>query len=250
MALTRPENHLVISANLKATNNGVGSISDSYLEMTLDALELTKEQLFDMEDLPNGYDFIYQDDLTSYPEEEISKEFTIVEPLEPIQFEKQESKSATAQKSTEVYERDDTLERAALRGTLVHKALELFWNDLDNESRFEQLFNKENITDEVLQNEIKVLSRNFKDTNVYQQLQAGAEAIFEFGFEEMIDGEVYRGSVDLLMKDISSDSWMIVDFKSGKEREALEYEEQLDFYKKVMEYKGLDIVKTKLCWLG
>ncbi len=33
------------------------------------------------------------------------------------------------------------------------------------------------------------------------------------------------------MKDISSDGWMIVDFKSGKEREASEYEEQLEFYK-------------------
>ena len=50
----------------------------------------------------------------------------------------------------------------------------------------------------------------------------------------MIDGEVHRGSVDLLMKDISSDGWTIVDFKSGKEREATEYEEQLVFYRKVM----------------
>ena len=250
VALTRPKNHLVISANLKATNSGVGSISDSYLEMTLDALNLTKEQLFDMEDLPNGYDFIYQDDLTAYAEEEISKEFTIVEPLKPIQFEKQESKSATAQKSTEVYERDDALERAALRGTLVHKALELFWNDLDNEIRFIQLFIKENITDEMLQNEIKTLSRNFKDTDVYAQLKAGAETIFEFGFEEIIDGEVHRGSVDLLMKDYGSDGWVIVDFKSGKEREAPEYEEQLEFYKKVLEYKGLNVIESKLCWLG
>jgi len=250
VALTRPENHLVISANLKATNSGVGSITDSYLEMTLDALDLTKEQLFDIEDLPNEYDFIYQDDLTVYPEEEISKEFTVVEPLKPIEFEKQESKSATAQKSTEVYERDEALERAALRGTLVHKALELFWNDIDNDKRFDQLFIKENITDEVLQDEIKTLSRNFKDTDVYQELQAGAEAIFEFGFEEMIDGEVYRGSVDLLMKDIASDGWMIVDFKSGKEHEVPEYEEQLEFYKKVMKYKGIKVIDSRLCWLG
>jgi ATP-dependent exoDNAse (exonuclease V) beta subunit len=250
VALTRPKNHLVISANLKATNSGVGSIGDSYLEMTLDALDLTKEQLFDMEDLPNGYDFIYHNNLTRYPEEEISKKFTIIEPLEPIQFDKQEYKSATAQKSTEVYKRDEALERAALRGTLVHKALELFWNDLDNESRFEQLFIKENITDKVLQKEIKTLSRNFKNTDVYQQLQAGAEALFEFDFEEMIDGEVYRGSIDLLMKDSSSDGWIIVDFKSGNEREAPEYEEQLEFYKKVMEYKGLNIMGCQLCWLG
>ena len=66
----------------------------------------------------------------------------------------------------------------------------------------------------------------------------------------MIDGEVYRGSVDLMMKDISSDSWMIVDFKSGKERETPEYKEQLEFYKKVMECKGLNITESKLCWLG
>jgi len=52
------------------------------------------------------------------------------------------------------------------------------------------------------------------------------------------------------MKDIGSDSWMIVDFKSGKEREAPEYEEQLAFYKKVMEYKGINVTSTMLCWLG
>ena len=98
--------------------------------------------------------------------------------------------------------------------------------------------------------EIKTFSRNFKDTDIYQQLQAGAEAIFEFGFEQMIDVEVYGGSVNLLMKDSSRDGWAIVDFKSGKEREASEYEEQLVFYKKVMEYKGLNIIDIKLCWLG
>ena len=43
---------------------------------------------------------------------------------------------------------------------------------------------------------------------------------------------------------------MIVYFKSGKEREASEYEEQLEFYKKVMEHKGLNIAESKLCWLG
>ncbi len=66
----------------------------------------------------------------------------------------------------------------------------------------------------------------------------------------MIDGEVYRGSVDLLMKEHDSDGWIIVDFKSGKEREAPEYEEQLVFYKKVLEHKGLNVLESKLCWLG
>ncbi len=250
VALTRPEKHLVLSANLKATKGGVGSISDSYLQMTLDALELTKEQLFENEALPDDLDFLYKDDLTAYPVEEISKVFTTVEPLSPIAFVKREAKSATSRSAEEVEERDVALERAALRGTLVHKAIELFWDDLEDDGRFEQLFIKEDVIDHSLQDEIKTLARNFQTTDVYRQLQTGAEHLFEFGFEESIDGELYRGSVDLLLKASQGDGWKIIDLKSGKARESVEYEEQLAFYKRVMEHKGLIVTETQLCWLG
>jgi len=250
VALTRSENHLVISANLKATKSGIGSISDSYLEMTLDALNLTTKQLFNMEKLPAKYDFISKADLTAYSEEKIPKVFSVVEPLAPIEFKKQETKSATSQHAKEIYKKDEALENSALRGTLVHKSLELFWNDLDNDSRFEQFFMKEDMRDKVLQNEIKTLSRHFKKTNIFRQLQAGADHVFEFGFEEMIDGEMHRGSVDLLIKDAKSDGWVIVDFKSGQERDAPEYDKQLKFYQDVMEHKGLVVTDTQLCWLG
>jgi len=250
VALTRSENHLVISANLKENKSGIASISASYLEMTLDALNLTKEQLFEMEELPEEYDFIYKEDLTSYPDEVIDKTFTTVKPLEPLEFSMRETKSATSQGATELIDRDEALEYAALRGTIVHKALELFWNDLDNDNRFEQLFLKEGIIDLELQKEIKRLARNFKSTNVYKQLQAGASHTFEFGFEEIIDGEVHRGSIDLLIQNSDGEDWHIVDFKSGKERSSEGYEDQLSFYKRVMEYKGLAISETSLCWLG
>ena len=53
-----------------------------------------------------------------------------------------------------------------------------------------------------------------------------------------------------MVYDINDNGWMIVDFKSGKEREDSEYDVQLDFYKKVLEHKGLNIIESKLCWLG
>jgi hypothetical protein len=217
--------------------------------MTLDALDITKEQLFENEDLLSDFNFIFKNNLKQYPEEKLSKEFTSVKSREPIHFTSTEHKSATSQ-NIQIDLNNSDLERAALRGTLVHKALELFWNRLDDDSLFENLFIKEAVTDITLQDEIKKLSRNFKQTNIFTQLQAGAEHIFEFEFEETIDNELHRGSIDLLLKNPDDSGWTIIDFKSGKKRDTPEYEAQLEFYKKVMEYKKLEILASEICWLG
>lgn len=248
VALTRPRNHLVISADFKQTQKGIGSIDNSYLQMTLDSLGITKEALFHHEDLPEGHDYIHKEDLTQYPAQSHAKSFEPVDGLEPMTFTQHASKSATEKKEMLMAD-NEALERSALRGTMVHKALELFWGRLDDDAVFDQMFHKEGILDTALQTEIKSIARNFLRTDTYRHLQEGARHHFEFTFDEVIDGDEQRGSIDLLLE-VSDDAWMIVDFKSGQERDDPAYEAQLAFYKEVMQNRGFNIVRTEICWLG
>lgn len=247
VALTRPKHHLILSANLKSTNSGVGKISHSYLEMMLDALELTKEQLFDRDALPDHSMFLYKDDLVQYPAHSVSSTLEPVESLPSIAFHDTVSTSATAKDTLLVI--DDTLDRASLRGTLVHKALELFWDRLHEEEPFDQLFHKAGVFDKALRDDVKKIARNFLQTDVYQRLKTADQYFFEFGFDEVLEnGDERRGSIDLLLKD-GGKGWSIVDFKSGKERHDPAYEKQLHFYKEVMQAKGFKISETEICWL-
>ena len=249
VALTRAQNHLVISANLKPTNGGVGSISNSYLQMTLQSVGISKEELFEKETSAYSYKFIFSDDLQPSAPVQIIKEFEKVKPLAPISFTVKSNQSAT---STVVQseKKSPELERAALRGIMVHKALELFWNRLEEDEVFEGLFEKESIEDIELRLEIMVLARNFLHTEVYTILRSGVQYLFEYHFDEEIDNQRVNGSIDLIYHDSSADGWVIIDFKSGKERENHGYGEQLSFYKKVLEHKSITVLDARLCWLG
>lgn len=249
VALTRPQKHLVLSANLKPTKDGIGSISNSYLEMTLAAIGLSKEYLFNKEVEGHPYDFYYSDSLKPYDPVTIEKSFLKVSGLAPLEFRVKSSASATSN-GVAIKVKDPELEYAATRGTLVHKALELYWERLEDESVFAALFAKEGIDDQGLQNEVKAVARNFTKTDAYQALAAGAEHIFEFAFDEYIDGERLTGSIDMIYKDHEKNGWVIVDFKSGKERKNHGYDEQLAFYRKVLEYKNIRVLDAQLCWLG
>ena len=249
VALTRAQNHLIISANLKATNSGVGSINNSYLQMTLEALDLTKEELYEADISSNQEMFLYVDELEQYDAIVLEREFKKVQTLKPIEFKARKEQSATSSQIA-MLEKTPEQERAALRGTIIHKALELFWDRLDDDSLFENLFIKEQIEELSLQEEIKIIARNFKTTTVYEELHLGAQHLFEYSFDEVIDGQAVIGSIDLIYKDKQSDSWIIVDFKSGAEHDKHNYDEQLAFYKRVLEHKGFGVLDTKLCWLG
>lgn len=249
VALTRAQNHLIISANLKATNSGVGSINNSYLQMTLEAIGITKEDMFNRDVINSPYAIYYADDLAHYDSVQIEKTFQKVPPLTPIVFETKSDRSATVSDTTEP-EKTPELERAALRGTMVHKALELFWDRLDDDAHFDRLFQKERIEDVVLQDEIKTRARNFTKTPVYEILSSGAEHLFEYRFDEQIDGERLTGSIDMIYFDAKRDGWVVVDFKSGKKHQNHGYEGQLAFYQRVLESKNLRVLDTELCWLG
>lgn len=66
---------------------------------------------------------------------------------------------------------------------------------------FENLFIKEQIEELSLQEEIKIIARNFKTTTVYEELHLGAQHLFEYSFDEVIDGQAVIGSIDLIYKD-------------------------------------------------
>jgi ATP-dependent helicase/nuclease subunit A len=249
VALTRAQNHLVLSANLKPTNDGIGSINNSYLQMTLQAIKITKEELFEKATKGYPYQFIFGDDLKPSQPVQIVKAFEKVKPLEPIVFTAKSNQSATST-ALKSETKSPELERAALRGTIVHKALELFWNNLDDDRLFANLFVKEGIDELSLQEEIKTITRNFQNSNVYEKLNAGAQYLFEYRFDEEIEGEYVNGSIDLIYQDIANDGWVIVDFKSAKARDNHDYDAQLAFYRRVLEHKKIRVLDAQLCWLG
>jgi ATP-dependent exoDNAse (exonuclease V) beta subunit len=249
VALTRAQNHLVISANLKMTDKGVGNIHNSYLQMTFDAIGMNKEDIFERNIGETPYTFYYADDLKVYEPVNIEKTFEKVSPLAPWKFESRSDRSATVSDEANLVKSPE-LERVALRGTLVHKALELFWDHLDDDDCFERLFHKEGIDDITLQEDVKRLSRNFKNTPIYGILRSGAQHLFEYHFDEYIAGVRCIGSIDMVYFDNKRDGWVIVDFKSGQERENHGYDSQLDFYRRVLESKNLNVLDAQLCWLG
>ena len=249
VALTRAQNHLVLSANLKPTNDGIGSINNSYLQMTLQAVGISKEGLFEKETDGYPYQFIFSDDLKPSEPVQIVKAFEKVKPLTPIPFTGKSDQSAT-RSTLQSETKSPELERAALRGTIVHKALELFWDRMDENKLFDNLFVKEGINELAFQEEIKTIARNFTNSKVYEKLNAGAQHLFEYRFDEQIEGEHVSGSIDLIYQDVANSGWVIVDFKSAKARDNHNYDEQLAFYRRVLEHKQICVVDTQLCWLG
>ena len=87
----------------------------------------------------------------------------------------------------------------------------------------------------------------FYKSDVYAKLQEGTEHNFELEFNH----EGKTGFIDFLYYDKEKEGWVIVDFKTGTESTGKndKYQEQLDFYKEVMENLNYKIVDTQLLWL-
>ena len=72
-------------------------------------------------------------------------------------------------------------------------------------------------------------------------------------FEMQVEGGMARknGFIDHVYFDEVKGGWVIVNFKMGKptdEKEA-KYQEQLDFYRGVLEAQGERVIETRLLWL-
>jgi ATP-dependent exoDNAse (exonuclease V) beta subunit len=239
VALTRAEHDVVISANLKQKQNGEISLrEDSYLWMISDALGIEIEDLYNQA-YKGCIDLVVDDTF------EVRKEpVTYVEhSLEPLDFSSKSSISAT-QKSTE--DASITIDMdAATRGTLVHEVIELYWKQFkENE---EMILDKMGVYDEEDRISVKKSLKKFYESTIYALLESGVEHRFELEFNH----EGKTGFIDLLYYDKEKEGWVIVDFKTGYEskEKISQYQEQLDFYKNVMEALEYKIVDTQLLWL-
>ena len=89
--------------------------------------------------------------------------------------------------------------------------------------------------------------QKFNESTVYSLLQNSVEHHFELEFNH----EGKTGFIDFIYFDPEKEGWVIVDFKTGTESEEKnsKYQEQLTFYKEVMESLEYKIVDTQLLWL-
>jgi ATP-dependent exoDNAse (exonuclease V) beta subunit len=89
--------------------------------------------------------------------------------------------------------------------------------------------------------------KRFYESDVYTLLQNGVEHRFELEFND----DNKTGYIDFIYFDAVKDGWVIVDFKTGSQSEDKKnkYQEQLDFYQRVMEKLGYKVSQTHLLWL-
>ncbi len=240
VALTRAEHDVVISGMLTRSKNGNISLGDdSYLSMVVDGLKLNKEELFEQ-----------SDDICIKGLEEIKPTPKYIEiknediKLKELHFTNRTPISATMESD------DKTIitknKKAADIGTLTHRLIELFWDKLED-GKYHNYFEKFEIYDKEEQEKITVYLNTFKESEVYRLLRSGVKHYFEFEFSK----DDKRGFIDLLYFNEEKNGWKIIDFKTGKKTIEKEekYQEQLSFYRGVLEGESVNIVGAELLWL-
>ena len=107
------------------------------------------------------------------------------------------------------------------------------------------IFDKFEILDTDEQTKISNAIANFKNTTAYESIQNGAKHYFELEFND----EDTRGFIDLLY--FEENGWVVVDFKTGSKTEDSEhkYQEQLAFYKNVLEKSGVNVKRCEILWM-
>jgi len=245
VALTRAEHDVVISAQLKEKQKKKdqerGDISlreDSYLFMMLDSMEIEKEELYRQ----NPLYCIKMEEEQERTEKKESVTY-VEQTLAPLSFTSRKQVSATGQ--TDQASALEVDISAANRGTLVHKIIELYWDSFQDNQ--EAILNKVGIHDKEEQASIVKSMKNFYASDVYTLLKAGVSHRFELEFN--FEGKT--GFIDFIYYDKSKEGWVIVDFKTGNESKdkTVKYQEQLDFYKTVMEKLGYAVVDMRLLWV-
>ena len=88
----------------------------------------------------------------------------------------------------------------------------------------------------------------FYDSKIYQLLKEGKT---EYRFELEFNTDNKQGFIDFIYFDKKKNGWIIIDFKTGKKTEDKieKYQEQLDFYTKIMTELGYDVVGAELLWI-
>jgi ATP-dependent exoDNAse (exonuclease V) beta subunit len=237
VALTRAEHDIVISAQLKEKKDGDITLGeDSYLHMICESLNISKEQLFEQDQVY----CIETDDI----QEEIIVNKTIKyvdHTLNPIEFTSTKPLSAT--QSDEVTEDINT--EAAQRGTIIHHIIEHYWKNFSIQK--DKILDKTGVFSESDRVAIIKSMEHFYKSEAYKHLQSGTEYRFELEFN--VDNT--HGFIDLIYFDVKHNGWVIVDFKTGIPTSAKEkkYQEQLMFYKNAIETLGYQVKDTQILWI-
>jgi len=220
VALTRAKHNIVISINDKPDN-------DSYAKMILDALRKDFDDIKEkikIKDLE--IDIVNEDDLKDVEPTNEYKEFEIIQPLKKLEFSKNYEDFKISSSNAE-----------ALIGVVVHEIIELYHNKLDD-LYIEKIIDKYALwgQKDIIMQKIE----SFKKTNTYQELLKAKEKYFELNY----DTGDKKGRIDLLYK--TDDKWIVVDFKTGKERD---YSSQLNEYKEALEKMGFENIEARLEYL-
>lgn len=146
--------------------------------------------------------------------------------------------SATKQSKTQNLSQNQEL--AMKKGTCVHKMIELFHDD----------FNDESLRDFIVQNELSEyeLIKSFKSF-ANSPLNLKLKGIKDKHFELEFNDESQTGVIDLVYFDDELKGYVIVDFKTGDKANKAKYDLQLQYYKDFLEKQGLKVAKTELFWL-
>ncbi len=239
VALTRAEHDVVISAHLKEKKGGDITLrEDSYLSMMISALEIDVGELYGQ----NTRHVIEVDENKHFNIEKTPISY-VDHTLKPITFDSKRSVSATNRRDEGASTTIDS--EAAKLGTITHKIIELYWDSFSEHK--EAILDKMSVFDSKQRESVTNSMKQFSESNVYTGLQNGIEYHFELEFND--DGKT--GFIDFLYLDVEREGWVIVDFKTGIETKDknIKYQEQLDFYQRVMEELGYKIVETQLLWL-
>ena len=230
VALTRAEHHVVVSMAFKREGDENLKYSNaSYTRMILDALETEAEKLLDLDTIAaDGLDIhvLRNDDLPQPQVEKPERTYEIARPLEPLTFERK------------VFVPSEPPSAASLVGTAVHEIIELYHDDVDH-APIAKILDRYALWDhaEIVRKKLEA----FKKSPTCEALRKAKEAHFEFNFE--IKGRT--GRIDCLYRD-EEGRWVVVDFKTGEERD---HSEQLEAYKEALEAMGMKPVETRVEYL-
>ena len=229
VALTRAKHDIVISAILKQKKDGGISLrTDSYLHMICDALDVEIEELY-------GQNNDYCIELSKQDRDEVKVRSIeqIKHSFKTLTFEENKLISATTTSTND--------SEASNIGTITHKIIELYWDKFH--------VNKEEILDKMLvfgepsREKIALHVENFYKSEEYELLKSGVEYKFELEFHH----KDKHGFIDLVYFDEKEEGWVIVDFKTGNRDK--NHDEQLDFYKEVMQSLDYKVCQTKILWI-
>lgn len=151
--------------------------------------------------------------------------------------------SATKQSKTQNFSQNQEL--AIKKGTCVHKMIELFHNDF-NDERLREFIIKSELSE--YEDELIKSFKSFANSPLNLKLKDIQDKHFELEFND----ESQTGVIDLVYFDDELKGYVIVDFKTGdkaNEETKAKYDLQLQYYKDCLEKQGLKVAKTELFWL-